>query len=106
MTFNEAFATACNAVDAHNDQYTRAQVKLIADHVHRLLSGEIARSAAPFDAERGTVKGRMRTCGECLTECIPYGVDWPWWIDGRPICTPCRTAAFTERVKTELGIKG
>lgn len=40
--------------------------------------------------------GRMRCCGLCNADVIPYGVDWPYWIDGKPVCAPCMLARALE----------
>jgi hypothetical protein len=30
-----------------------------------------------------------RTCGVCGVRDIPFGVDWPWWVDGKPAHALC-----------------
>jgi hypothetical protein len=33
---------------------------------------------------------KNRACGNCSKENIPYGVDWPYWMCGKPLCDNCR----------------
>ena len=30
-----------------------------------------------------------RKCGVCSERKIPFGVDWPWWKEGKPVCIAC-----------------
>lgn len=32
----------------------------------------------------------FRQCGKCGLRNIPFGVDWPFWTDGKPICFKCK----------------
>lgn len=44
--------------------------------------------------EGATYQGTMRArkCGKCDIPCVPYGVDWPYWHDGKPECFTCAYA--------------
>lgn len=32
---------------------------------------------------------KLRNCGACNEPKVPYGLDWPFWKDGRPLCVTC-----------------
>lgn len=34
-------------------------------------------------------KPNLRACGQCGKPCAPIGVDWPYWIEGKPVCDVC-----------------
>ncbi|MHB8674567.1 MAG: hypothetical protein ACYDAK_12945 [Candidatus Limnocylindrales bacterium] len=34
-------------------------------------------------------KSNLRACGQCGKPCAPIGVDWPYWIEGKPACDVC-----------------
>ena len=52
---------------------------------------------------------KYRKCGDCKKENIPFGVDWPWWKDGSPLCLDCavkqRSATLTEYPDTGAGLR-
>ena len=33
----------------------------------------------------------MRTCGKCGEQRIPFGLNWPYWHDGNPVCATCES---------------
>lgn len=37
----------------------------------------------------GACASAFRRCGWCQEPVIPFGVDWPFWIGGRPVCESC-----------------
>lgn len=50
-----------------------------------------------------------RACGICGVRDIPYGIDWPWWREGKcvhPACCMRRDAAAAEIITIEVPLTG
>lgn len=35
------------------------------------------------------MESTLRQCGKCGEHLIPRGLDWRYWVEGRPICFSC-----------------
>lgn len=69
--------------------------------IYRDADGVVIMSGWAWDAEGGPADldemerlawaaQRFRSCGVCGVRDIPYGMDWLWWTDGRPIHPGCQ----------------
>lgn len=43
----------------------------------------------PSDPANMAVETQDRACGICGVRDIPFGMDWPYWTDGRPVHPEC-----------------
>lgn len=42
-----------------------------------------------YGTQAGNASNQPRACGICGQRSIPRGVEWPWWINGKPVHEEC-----------------